>query len=89
MKKQGTGIREQGTEGRERKAGTRDHGPGTRDESSGNWVQMAAYRVVLHSPKGCLTGYKTCEMAAQVVVFRVDMYLAGSLFEGFGCSMLN
>jgi hypothetical protein len=44
---------------------------------------MAAQRVVLHSPKGCLSGYKTCEMAAQVVAFRIDMNLAGSLFEMF------
>ena len=44
---------------------------------------MAARRVVLHSWKGCSSGYKTCEKAAQVVAFRVDMNLAGSLFDVF------
>ena len=43
---------------------------------------MAARRV-LHRVKGCSSGYKTCEKAAQVVAFRVDMNLAGSLFETF------
>ena len=44
---------------------------------------MAAQRVVLHRVKGCLVGYKTCERYARVVAFRVDMNLAGSLFEMF------
>jgi hypothetical protein len=44
---------------------------------------MAARRVVLHRVKGCSSGYKTCERYAQVVVFRVDMNLAGSLFDVF------
>ena len=69
--------------------GSREQGTGNREQDPNCTREMAAYRVVLHSLKGCSSGYKTCEMAAQVVIFRVDMYLAGSLFRCFDCLQLN